>query len=132
MVTTSSILKPPSKSFKISNANKEIIVSVLDFTGDPDTVVIPQWLFYNLYPLQLGDIVSVSVYSGGYTNNKLSKGTCITLRPHTIDFLDIVIDYSDSKPTVSLKNSLTYSFLVTLTHEKSLAVAVVISEKNSS
>jgi hypothetical protein len=76
-------------SFKISNANKEIIVSVLDFTGDPDTVVIPQWLFYNLYPLQLGDIVSVSVYSGGYTNNKLSKGTCITLRPHTIDFLDI-------------------------------------------
>ena len=60
------------------------------------------------------------------------KESVIKSIPLTIDFLDIVIDYSDSKPTVSLKNSLTYSFLVTLTHEKSLAVAVVISEKNSS
>ena len=76
-------------SFKISYANKEIIVSVLDFTGESDTVVIPEWIFYNLYPIQLGDIVTVSVYSGGYTENKLPKGTLIKLRPHTIDFLDI-------------------------------------------
>ena len=76
-------------SFKISYANKEIIVSVLDFTGESDTVVIPEWIFYNLYPIQLGNMATVSVYSGGYTENKLPKGTLIKLRPHTIDFLDI-------------------------------------------
>ena len=93
-------------SFKISHTNKEIIVSVLDFTGDPGTIVIPQWIFYNLYPLQFGDIVSVSVYTGGYTENKLSKGTMITLRPHTIDFLDI----TDHK-TILEQNLKNYSIL---------------------
>jgi len=46
-----------------------------------------------------------------------------------IDFLDILIDYSNSKPNVTLINDSSYSFLVSLTHEESYAVSVVISEK---
>ena len=46
-----------------------------------------------------------------------------------IDFLDILIDYSNSKPNVTLVKDLPYSFLVSLTHENMNAVAVVISEK---
>lgn len=46
-----------------------------------------------------------------------------------ITFLDILISYSDSKPTVTLIDDSSYSFLVSLTHEKSFAVSVVISEK---
>lgn len=47
-----------------------------------------------------------------------------------IDFLDILTGHLDSKPIVSLLNNLTYSFLVSVSHEKHNAVAVVISEKN--
>jgi len=46
-----------------------------------------------------------------------------------IDFLDIIIDYVDSKPRVCLLNDSSYKFLVSASHEKSNAVAVVISEK---
>ena len=46
-----------------------------------------------------------------------------------ITFLDILIDYSDSKPIVTIIDDSSYSFLVSLTHEESHAVSVVISEK---
>jgi len=46
-----------------------------------------------------------------------------------ISFHDILINYSNSKPVVNLINDSSYSFLVSLTHEKSYAVSVVISEK---
>jgi len=45
-----------------------------------------------------------------------------------IDFLDILIDDVDAKPMVSLLNN-TYNFLVSLSHEKSFAIAVVIAER---
>lgn len=47
-----------------------------------------------------------------------------------IDFLDILTEHLDSQPTVSLLNDLSYKFLVSVSHEKHNAVAVVISEKN--
>ena len=59
------------------------------------------------------------------------KESVIKSIPNNIDFLEIIIDYSNSKPIVILKNDLPYSFLVSLTHEKSYAVSVVISEKLS-
>jgi len=46
-----------------------------------------------------------------------------------IDFLDILISYSNSKPKVTLINNPSYAFLVSLTHETTNAVSVVISEK---
>ena len=46
-----------------------------------------------------------------------------------IDFLDILTNYSDSKPVVSLQNDTSYNFLVSTSHEKLYAVATVISEK---
>ncbi len=46
-----------------------------------------------------------------------------------IDFLDILTDYINSKPIVSLPNNLSYNFLVSISHEKQHAVAVVVSEK---
>ena len=46
-----------------------------------------------------------------------------------IDFLDILITYSNSKPEVTLKNNSSYAFLVSLTHETTNAVSVAISEK---
>lgn len=46
-----------------------------------------------------------------------------------IDFLDIMTDHIDAKPSVALLNNSSYSFLVSASHEKSSAIAVVISEK---
>ena len=46
-----------------------------------------------------------------------------------ISFLDIMTGHLNSKPTVSLLNNLSYDFLVSVSHEKNNAVAVVISEK---
>ena len=45
------------------------------------------------------------------------------------NFLDILTDISNSKPTVILLDDNSYHFLVSLSHEKSIAIAVVISEK---
>lgn len=44
------------------------------------------------------------------------------------DFLNILINYDDEKPTVSLINDKSYRFIVSLSHEKSHAIAVVLSE----
>jgi len=46
-----------------------------------------------------------------------------------IKFLNILIDYSNSKPIVTLIDDSSYSFLVSVSHEKLHAVAVVLSEK---
>jgi phosphopantetheine--protein transferase-like protein len=46
-----------------------------------------------------------------------------------INFLDILIDYLNSKPIVTLINNPSYAFLVSLTHETTNAVSVAISEK---
>lgn len=45
-----------------------------------------------------------------------------------IRFLDILTDHKNSKPTVKLLNDSSYDFLVSVSHEKSYAVAFVISE----
>ena len=47
-----------------------------------------------------------------------------------VDFLDILTDYVNSKPIVQILNDSSYNFLVSVSHEKSNAIAVVISEKN--
>ena len=57
------------------------------------------------------------------------KESVIKSIPKKITFLDILIDYSDSKPVVTLIDDSSYSFLVSLTHEQLYAVSVVISEK---
>ena len=49
-----------------------------------------------------------------------------------IEFSDILIYYSNSKPQVSLTNNLSYQFLVSISHENLSTVAVVISEKLNS
>ena len=46
-----------------------------------------------------------------------------------INFLDILTGHLDSKPTVTLLNDNSYNFLVSVSHEKLYAVAVVVSEK---
>ena len=48
-----------------------------------------------------------------------------------IHFIDIEIIYKNTKPGIKLRNSLQkkYNFLVSVSHEKDFAVAVVISEK---
>ena len=45
-----------------------------------------------------------------------------------INFLDIFTDHQNQKPTVKLMNDSSYAFLVSVSHEKFFAVAVVISE----
>ena len=45
-----------------------------------------------------------------------------------ISFLDILTDHLNSKPTVKLLENSPYAFLVSVSHEKSYAVAMVISE----
>jgi holo-[acyl-carrier protein] synthase len=46
-----------------------------------------------------------------------------------INLLDILTGHLDSKPTVTLLNDNSYNFLVSVSHEKLYAVAVVVSEK---
>ena len=46
-----------------------------------------------------------------------------------IKLFDIITNYENSKPVVSLKNDNTYKFLVSSTHEKLFAISTVISEK---
>ncbi len=46
-----------------------------------------------------------------------------------VKFLNILIDYSNSKPTVTLIGDSSYVFLVSVSHEKLHAIAVVLSEK---
>jgi holo-[acyl-carrier protein] synthase len=48
-----------------------------------------------------------------------------------VSFLDIITDHVDSKPTVTLLNDDSYAFLVSISHEKLNAIAVIISEKHS-
>jgi holo-[acyl-carrier protein] synthase len=49
-----------------------------------------------------------------------------------INFLDIITDHLGSKPTVNLVNDQSYDFLVSVSHENLIAVAVVISSKRHS
>ncbi len=44
-------------------------------------------------------------------------------------FLDIETYHMNSKPKIKLKNKLNYNFLVSLSHEKEFAIAVVVSEE---
>lgn len=46
-----------------------------------------------------------------------------------ISFLQIETSHIQNKPIVKIKNNSDYSFLVSLSHEKTMAVAVVLSEK---
>ena len=56
------------------------------------------------------------------------KESVIKCLDHPINFLDIFTDHENEKPTVTLLNDSSYRFLVSVSHEKSHAVAVVISE----
>ena len=46
-----------------------------------------------------------------------------------INFLDIETYHMNSKPKIKLKNKLSYNFLISLSHEKEFAIAIVISEE---
>ena len=47
-----------------------------------------------------------------------------------ISLTDIVTDHSNSKPTVKINNYPDYFFIITLSHDKDYAIAVVLSEKS--
>ena len=47
-----------------------------------------------------------------------------------ISLIDIVTDHSNSKPTVKINNYPDYFFIITLSHDKDYAIAVVLSEKS--
>jgi len=46
-----------------------------------------------------------------------------------IAFLQIETSHIQNKPVVKVKNNHDYTFLVSLSHEKTMAIAVVLSEK---
>ena len=46
-----------------------------------------------------------------------------------INLLDIETYHMNSKPKIKLKNKLSYNFLISLSHEKEFAIAIVISEE---
>jgi len=58
------------------------------------------------------------------------KESVIKAINNQIDLLDILTDIVNTKPTVLLQNDSSYNFLVSISHEKSFAIAVVISEKH--
>lgn len=56
------------------------------------------------------------------------KESVIKCIDQPINFLDILTDHENEKPTVKLLKNPSFRFLVSVSHEKSHAVAVVISE----
>ena len=56
------------------------------------------------------------------------KESVIKSLKYPINFLDIQTDHENEKPTVKLLNNSSYRFLVSVSHEKSHAIAIVISE----
>ena len=46
----------------------------------------------------------------------------------SIDFLDIITKHKNSKPIINLKINNSYTFYVSVSHEKDYAIAVVISQ----
>jgi len=56
------------------------------------------------------------------------KESVIKCLDKPINFLDIFTDHENKKPTVKLLNNTSYRFLVSVSHEKSHAVAVVMCE----
>jgi holo-[acyl-carrier protein] synthase len=48
-----------------------------------------------------------------------------------VSMLDIQSDHKSSKPIIKIKNKSNYEFLISLSHEKEFAIAVVISFNNS-
>ena len=44
-----------------------------------------------------------------------------------IGFKEIITDHNDSKPKITLKKKLNYRFLVSVSHEKDFAIAMVIA-----
>ena len=50
------------------------------------------------------------------------------LLDESIDFLDIITKHKNSKPAVNLKINNSYTFYVSVSHEKDYAIAVVISQ----
>ena len=56
------------------------------------------------------------------------KESVIKCLNRPINFLDIFTDHENKKPTVKLLNNTSYRFLVSVSHEKSHAVAVVMCE----
>ena len=48
-----------------------------------------------------------------------------------ISFLNILTDHKNSKPVVKLIENPSFDFLVSVSHEKSYAIAVVISESKN-
>jgi len=57
------------------------------------------------------------------------KESVIKAINNKIDLRNILTDIVNAKPTVLLQNDSSYNFLVSISHEKSFAIAVVISEK---
>lgn len=57
------------------------------------------------------------------------KESVIKCLDKKIDFLDIMTDHENKKPTVKLINNSSYYFLVSVSHEKFLAIAIVISQE---
>jgi len=68
---------------------KEMVVSVLEFNSEPNMIYVPQWIFHNLYPLEFGDMITISLYSGGTTDVTIPKGQFVKFRPHNYEFLQI-------------------------------------------
>jgi len=56
------------------------------------------------------------------------KESVIKCLDKPINFLDIFTDHENKKPTVKLLNNTSYRFLVSVSHEKTHAVAVVMCE----
>ena len=59
------------------------------------------------------------------------KESVIKAIKEQISLLEILTEHISLKPVVSLPNNPSYRFLVSVSHEQSFAVAVVISEEHS-
>lgn len=75
------------------------------------------------YCLKLSD--SYRHFAGKFAIKEALKKSIL----EEVDFLEIETDYSHDKPIVKLKNDKKYHFLISVSHEFNIAIAVVISEK---
>ena len=84
-----STLIPITFMIRNEKANRNFAVSVLDFNSESNMMYVPDWIFHNLYPIEFGDMISVSLYSGGTSEKNIPKGTYVKFRPHNYEFLQL-------------------------------------------
>ena len=105
-------------------------VDIVDVSRFNDKPYQENKIFYEkiFHPSEIKYCINRKNSSQSFATKFAIKESVIKCLNKKISFLDIFTEHQNEKPTVKLLNDPSYNFLVSVSHEKFFAVAVVISE----